>query len=287
MNAVKKAPPSSDRPSGSVVLFFATPREASCALSLLQEVTVIPSPPGMELRRGRHESTEFLILSCGVGKVSAAAAAMFLLERYRPRAVVVSGTAGSLVPELRLGDLVIAVELVPGDVGVIHSEGFGATGPGIVEEGRVVFHPSFPVSEELADAAAAAAALASLPFHRGKILTCDQMVLDPGLRSHLGSTFQALAVEMEGSAVAQVVGGAGVPLAVIRVISDELGHDFVRLEKILPYHGQSRLDLWSKRCRLLVSDPSAANSAREMGKGMRLALNNLRRFLEALLPIFS
>lgn len=275
-------------PSGMTALFFATPRESRCALDLLQGITALDSPRGLRLFVGSQCGASFLILVSGVGKVSAAAATAFLMERHRPAAIVLLGTAGSLNQQLRLGDLIIAEGLVPGDVGVCSSRGFSPTGPGTCEGERVLFHPSFPTSEMLSDTAARAAASALLPFHRGMLLTCDQVVLDRDLRTHLGSETGALAVEMEGAAVAQVARQYGdPPLAVIRSVSDELEHDFPDLDKVLPYRGQSRADLWTRRARLILSDPLAANRLRDLQKGMDLALENLRIFLKKMLPLLA
>ncbi|MDI6874206.1 5'-methylthioadenosine/S-adenosylhomocysteine nucleosidase [Candidatus Solincola sp.] len=272
---------------GSIAFIAATPDESSCLLPLLRDPTSLPAPRGMELRRGSLGSSHVLVLTCGVGKVPAAAGSMYLLERHRARVLVLIGTAGSLDPRLRLGDLVVADEVLPADVGVIHSGGFGHTGPGLCEGGKVLFYPSFPAGGELAEMAGRSAARTALTCHRGRIITCDQVVLDPELRAHLGSTFRALAVEMEGSAVVQVAAGAGVPAAVIKAVSDEMEHDFVGLEDLLPYSGQSRPDLWSKRFRMMAADGSLLARARDMRRGMRRALASLRRFLEAFLPALS
>ncbi len=279
--------PGSGTPSGTVAFIAATPEEAACLQPFLRHPSPLPAPPGMALRRGGVGPFDVLVLTCGVGKVPAAAGTMYLTERYQPRALVLIGTAGSLDPRLGIGDLVVADEVLPADVGVIHSQGFGQTGPGLCAEGRLLFHNRFPLDGEMVEAAATSASRAALTCHRGRVITCDQVVLDPGLRAYLGKTFQALAVEMEGSAVAQVAGGAGIPVAVIRAISDEMEHDFVGLEEILPYCGESRTDLWARRYRMLTADGSILSRAREMRRGTRRALASIGRFLEAFLPAIT
>ncbi len=267
-----------------IALLFATPKEASIVSPLLPEKTTCESPRHLRLQRSELSGEEVLLLTCGVGKVAAAAGTMFLLQRQRPRALLVCGTAGALTTDARVGDLVLSTALLPGDVGVAHSGGFGNTGPGIYEEGRVAFSPSFASPPWLLWLAADAAREAGLPFHLGPVLTCDQVVLDPELRSHLGEAFRALAVEMEGAAAAQVAMHEEVPCMAVRAISDELGHDFVGMEKILRYRGQSRRNLWEKRFHLSVSDPEAISRAQELLRGRDLALANLGLFLAAFLP---
>ncbi|MBC7247839.1 MAG: 5'-methylthioadenosine/S-adenosylhomocysteine nucleosidase [Actinobacteria bacterium] len=268
-----------------IALLFATPKEASIVSPPLPEPVSCDSPRHMRLQRSEFAGEEVIVLTCGVGKVAAAAGTMLLLERYRPWVLLVCGTAGALTPRTGAGDLVLSTALLPGDVGVAHSGGFGNTGPGVYEEGRVAFSPTFTSPHWLLELAADAARAAGLPFHLGPVLTCDQVVLDPELRSHLGEVFQALAVEMEGAAAAQVAMQADVPCMAVRAISDELGHDFVGMEKLLRYRGQSRRNLWEKRFHLSVSDPGVISRAQELLRGRDLALANLGRFLETFLPL--
>ena len=196
---------------------------------------------------------------------------------------MVYGIAGALSPQLRVGDLVIADELVPGDVGVAHSGGFNTTGPGQCEDNRLVFCPSFEVPASMLQRARDAAESAGMPYHLGKVLTCDQIVLEPELRSHLGDVFGALAVEMEGAAAAQVAEAEGLPFAVVRTVSDELTHDFVGLEELLEYRGQARRNVWHKRFRLAVSDADTLARARELSRGRDAALASLDSFLRSFL----
>lgn len=264
-------------------LLCATPMEMASVLPLLTDATDRIAPGGMRLVEGKVGGNEVLALSAGVGKVAAAAGTRFLLDRYPLEALLICGIAGALSPDVRLGDLVIATELVPGDVGIAHSGGFSTTGPGLCEEGRLVFHPSFPAPASWVESARMAAEAAGLPYRLGKVLTCDQVVLDPELRAHLGDAFGALAVEMEGAAAAQVAAGEGLPFCAVRSISDELCHDFVGLERLLEYKGQSRHNVWHKRFSLTVTDPDTLARAKGMARGRDLALVSMASFLRSFL----
>jgi adenosylhomocysteine nucleosidase len=266
-----------------LALLCATPGELTRLLPLLEEVRDEASPGGTRLVRGRAGAGEVLGLSAGVGKVAAAAGARFLMDHYPLEALLVWGTAGALSSELKVGDLVISSELIPGDMGIAHSQGFDATGPGFCEKGRLLFQQSFPVQARLLERARAAADAAGIPYHLGKVLTCDQVVLDPELREHLFSSFGALAVEMEGAAAAQVASCEDLPFIAVRAISDEVTHDFVELEEAIQYKGQVRRNVWSKRFRLAVSSPSAVARAREFIRGMDAAHKSAASFLEAFL----
>ncbi len=266
-----------------IAIICATPWEFKSMQGMLASRRETDAPGGMRAWRGECGDREAVMLCVGVGKVAAAAGTMFLVERHRPEELLVFGTAGALSDEVRLGDLVIASEVVPADTGIAHSGGFNTTGPGIGGEGTLLFHPSFDAAPELLQRAVDAASSASLPHRVGKVLTCDQVVLDPELRLHLGESFQALAVEMEGAAAAQVAAGAGIPFLAVRGISDELSHDFQGLERALQYRGQSRRNLWKERMKLSVEDPSVMDRARELARGRDLALDRLGSFLCAFL----
>lgn len=266
-----------------IALLCATPREMASLRALMTEVESRDAPPGTRLREGLMAGVKVLLYATGVGKVASAAAARFLLDHYELEMMIGLGIAGALQPDLEIGDLVVASELVHGDVGVAHSRGFKATGPGLCEEGGISFTPTSPVSDSMLAAALSAAAEAGLPCRSGRILTCDQVVLDPELRRHLGESFRALAVEMEGAAAAQVAHTEGVPFLAVRAISDEITHDFAGFEKVLPYRGQARRHLWGRRFLLLLAHPSVLARAREMSSGVEAALASLASFVEPLL----
>ncbi len=264
-------------------LLCATPMELAIIPPLLSAAADAASPAGTRLVTGKAGGLDVLALSAGVGKVPAAAAARFLLDRYPLEALVIYGIAGALSPHAKLGDLIIASELLPGDVGIAHSGGFSTTGPGLCEDKRLVFCPSFSASEDLLESARRAAEGAHLAYRLGRVLTCDQVVVEPELRAHLGEVFDAVAVEMEGAAAAQVAAGEGLPFAAVRAISDESSHDFVGLEDLLEYRGHPRRNIWQRRFRLAVSDAGTIARVRELARGRDLALASLEAFMRSFL----
>jgi len=97
--------------------------------------------------------------------------------------------------------------------------------------GTSQFRADAALSDRLA--AAAARALPGTPVHRGLIVSGDRFVSTTGESRALQSALpQALAVEMEGAAIAQVCHDYGIPFAAVRTISDraddEAHVDFAR-----------------------------------------------------------
>ena len=63
---------------------------------------------GIETVRGEFGAVEIVLAQCGVGKVNATICTQMLIDHYRPGALVFSGVAGGLLPNMRVGDVVIA-----------------------------------------------------------------------------------------------------------------------------------------------------------------------------------
>ncbi len=180
---------------------------------------------GVEVHHGTLAGREVLIAQSGVGKVAAAATAAVLCERAD--AVVMVGTAGALGEGVKPGDVVVATELLQHDF-----------------DARPVWDrwvtPSIGLSRVPADQLLTAALAASaskvcavhrpdlaelgLPapsVHRGLIVSGDLFIASAAVSSRLKADLpDALAVELEGAAVAQICHQAGVPFAVARTISD-------------------------------------------------------------------
>ena len=179
-----------------------------------------------------------------IGKVAAAVTATVLLERFGVRAIVFSGVAGGLAPGVNVGDVVVATELLQHDMdasplfpkyevplmGLSHF----ATDAAISEALAAVAEETLrdPVAL-VGQGAVDEFGLHSPKVHRGLLISGDRFVSTAAesetLRRHLP---KALAVEMEGAAVAQVCHDYGVPFAAMRTISDraddEAHGDFAR-----------------------------------------------------------
>ncbi len=67
---------------------------------------------GIETIRGHFDGVEMVLAQCGVGKVNATICTQMLIDHYLPGALVFSGVAGGLLPNMRVGDVVIASHAV-------------------------------------------------------------------------------------------------------------------------------------------------------------------------------
>ncbi|WP_322015856.1 5'-methylthioadenosine/adenosylhomocysteine nucleosidase [Paraburkholderia sp. J12] len=164
-----------------------------------------------------------------IGKVAAAATASALIHAFDVKALVFTGVAGGVGPAVRVGDIVVGETLLQHDMNA--EPLFPRFEIPLLDRARFDADPALSVA--LADAcerfvAEEGAALAGrfqtghLPgVHRGLVISGDQFVASAQAVGALRAALpDALAVEMEGAAIAQVCHEYGLPCAVVRTISD-------------------------------------------------------------------
>lgn len=159
-----------------------------------------------------------------VGKVAAAATAATLLSEFKVDRVVFTGLAGGVATTVKVGDVVIGSALAQHDLDAR---------PLFPRHEVPLLHTDrFATSDALSALLMRCAAefLAELPaapaVHLGLIATGDQFINNAGTVMQLRADMpEALCVEMEGAAVAQVCYEFNVPCAVLRTISDRADED--------------------------------------------------------------
>ncbi len=180
------------------------------------------------LRDGRLGGNEIALVKCGIGKVNAALGVAGLIDRERPDAVVSVGVAGGTDPA-RAGvmDVVVGAETAYHDVDC---------GPGN-EPGQVQgLPPRFAADPRLL--AAALALCGETKCVAGLIATGDRFVSSPGdLAAVLRIRPDALAVDMESAAIAQVCHIRAVPFISFRIVSDIPGTE---------NHFSAYADFWTR-----------------------------------------
>ena len=199
---------------------------------------------GRDFWVGHWHGHEVVAVLSRVGKVAAATTAVVLIERFGVDRIVFTGTAGGLGDGVRVGDLVLAREFLQHDIDA--SPLFPRFEVPLTGRAR------FPTDAELSGALTATArAVLAAPadtlgadavaefglqaprVHEGLIVSGDRFVATTPESAALRRALpDALAVEMEGAAVAQVCHDYGLPFAALRTISDradDAAHvDFMR-----------------------------------------------------------
>ncbi|EBA46402.1 MTA/SAH nucleosidase [Burkholderia pseudomallei 305] len=163
-----------------------------------------------------------------VGKVAAAATASALIHRFDVRAIVFTGVAGGVASDVSVGDVVVADALLQHDLDA--SPLFPRFEVPLL--GLTRFAADAALAAQLKAACArfvddegetlnARFRLHGARVHAGLIVSGDRFVSSEREVSALRDALpDALAVEMEGAALAQVCHEYGVPCAIVRTISD-------------------------------------------------------------------
>ena len=168
--------------------------------------------------KGDFKGTEIALAQCGIGKVNAAICTQMLINLYQPEALVFSGVAGGLLPNMQVGDLVIASHLIQFDIDLT---AFGRRHGELPDSDRMI--QSDPgLVEKTADAFDAAfnGGAGEPNLMIGTVVSGDRFVEDSKTLRWLQREFGALATEMEGAAVGYTCQLNGVPFVVTRGLSD-------------------------------------------------------------------
>ncbi|MFP1740019.1 5'-methylthioadenosine/S-adenosylhomocysteine nucleosidase [Lonsdalea quercina] len=168
---------------------------------------------GCEIYTGQLHGVDVALLKSGIGKVAAALGTTLLLEHCRPDVVINTGSAGGLASSLKVGDIVVSSEVRYHDADVT---AFG------YEAGQMAGCPAaFVADENLIVQAEQAIAKLSLNAVRGLVVSGDAFINGAEPLARIRNTFpQAVAVEMEATAIGHVCHQFGVPFVVVRAISD-------------------------------------------------------------------
>ena len=220
-----------DDGGGRIAIVSAMHEELRALLPLMQGVQSVERG-GRRFHCGSLQGRRVVLVLSGIGKVAAATTTALLASEFAPRALLFTGVAGGLASGVRVGDLVLARELLQHDLDA--SPLFPRYEVPLTGRARFATDPA--LSGRLAAAARAVLVepvhpllAAHLPefgitrprLHEGLVVSGDRFVATAGESAALRAALpDALAVEMEGAAVAQVCADFGLPFALLRVVSD-------------------------------------------------------------------
>ena len=249
--------------------------------------------------RGSYQDKEVVLVRMAMGTVNAAMAAQSLIDLFDAAPLILSGTAGAVAPEIEVGDVVIGAKVIPHDAGVYLDEGFKFCGVMASDgQGRRGWLRALQADSHLVQAALSADENLLWPrrarkrpptVRAGTIVTGDQVVFSQEKKEWLHRTFEALAVEMEGAAVAQVAAANGRPWLVVRAISDQAdastGFDFTLLLDYLddPQSRWDRVRGWGRKLWHLMSNPSIMFRQMRLRRNANLAAENAACLVETII----
>jgi adenosylhomocysteine nucleosidase len=175
----------------------------------------------MQYHIGHLNGQELALLQSGIGKVNATIGTQIMIDKFAVDRIIFTGLAGSLVPNLTRGDMVISNYVVQYDFdlttfGRRHGElpdvgRMIEADPVLVKLGCYGFDNVFKYQDN------------SPRLVVGTIVSGDKFVADPRQIEWLQREFGAVAIEMEGAAVGYTCLVNKTPFVIIRTISDSAG----------------------------------------------------------------
>ena len=197
-------------------IIVAMRKELDLLLPLLQD-SEESRMSGFEFHCGKMGRHDVMVMQCGIGKVNAAMGALMLVNHFAPNFVINSGVAGGADKSVNVMDVVAGEKVSYHDVWCGPESELGRVqGLPLYFEGSTKLLELLPESEDI---------------HRGLICSGDQFIDTMDEVNRIKGNFpEALAVDMESGAIAQVCYQCSVPFLALRVISDSPGasHDNTR-----------------------------------------------------------
>lgn len=163
--------------------------------------------------RGQLNGHEVVLTQSGIGKVNVAISTTLLIHEFKPDVIINTGSAGALDGDLNVGDVVVSESVAYHDA---DAQAFG------YELGQIPQMPAqYAADAELLELATEAIEAQSLTAQKGLIVSGDSFIGTNTQRETIRVAFpDALAVEMEATAIAQTCYQFNVPFIITRAISD-------------------------------------------------------------------
>ena len=217
------------------------PRPVAVIAALEQEahalVRRMPRSESVGPRISSWEGDGLVVMVAGVGKVAAAIAAQYACDGFKPRCLISIGLAGAIDSRSRRGRVIVASGAIQHDIDARPLTDTRGVIPGL---GIRLIEADPAVSEMLLRAAR----YKSEDAQAGLVLTGDQIVTSRTVRDALARDFpDAMCIDMETGAVAQVAHQGRVPWSGLRVTSDSADETF-DLKGVMGFGVETAADLF-------------------------------------------
>ncbi|ASE36212.1 5'-methylthioadenosine/S-adenosylhomocysteine nucleosidase [Staphylococcus pettenkoferi] len=163
--------------------------------------------------RGQLNGHEVVLTQSGIGKVNVAISTTLLIHEFKPDVIINTGSAGALDGELNVGNVVVSESVAYHDA---DAQAFG------YDLGQIPQMPAqYAADVKLLELTTEAIEAQSLTAQKGLIVSGDSFIGTNTQRETIRVAFpEALAVEMEATAIAQTCYQFNVPFIITRAISD-------------------------------------------------------------------
>lgn len=163
--------------------------------------------------KGNLEGKDIILTQSGIGKVNVAISTTLLINQFEPDLIINTGSAGALDKSLNVGDVVVS------DMVAYHDADARAFG---YQLGQIPQMPAqFVADKALINKAIEAIEQQQINAKTGLIVSGDSFIGTSEQRMAIKTNFpQAMAAEMEATAIAQTCHQFNMPFIITRAISD-------------------------------------------------------------------
>ena len=183
---------------------------------------------------GKLGGKDVVLVCSGIGKVNAAITAQMMIDRFEVEAIINTGIAGAVHPDLKVLDVVVSRELCYHDYDASFLQDYPPYIDGIY------------ASESLTEAAVEAFQQidhGSSCCFAGKIASGDQFIESSEVKNRIVESFHPMCVEMEGAAIGHTCTVNEIPFVIIRTMSDnadeEAADSATNFEEVAARHSAS------------------------------------------------
>jgi adenosylhomocysteine nucleosidase len=191
-----------------IVCIAAMQQECDAFLERCEKVQIISETP-FKLYQASHLNQDVIVGLSGIGKVSAAAMASYVILKFQPSLIINIGSAGGLDNSLKIGDIVVASMCAYHDFDITsfgHEMSY--------EKGWYVFKANSTYLDKIKN-------LGLPQLHVGPMVCGDQFIHEEVLFRKMQDRFiGVLATDMESTAIAHVASTYNIPWVIARSISD-------------------------------------------------------------------
>ena len=254
-----------------ICLITAVDIEFNAAASLLTAKT-FSTESQIKICRGRLGHRRVTLQQCGMGAHGFANRLSVYLKHNRHDALLVTGLAGGLDPQLKSGDAVI-YDLCHDARSPLSAS--SSNEKSLSRDQNV----SIRCDDEISGILFGALQSSCQRSFRGSGVTVGRIITEAEGKISLGVKYQAAAVDMESYDVLRASAAFDVPAAVLRVISDEATCDLPDFNFAAKADG--RMDLW-RTAAVMTARPAASF---QFLRNLKSVMANFRRHLEIVLNV--
>jgi len=199
---------------------------------------------GLSCTLANFRGRPILIALIGMGTVRADANTKTIFQYFRPKGFVLAGYGGALIPQLKVGQIVISTNF---------------SSPEILPFLRLLSGFDFTA-----------------------FCTADEIAATPERRNWYSQNHQLQVIDMETAAVADVVFSRSVPFVAVRAISDEYDHVLPTGALAAGFDAAKGRPTPLRLLMYLARHSSEFGPFKKFVAGLSIARNNLTKFLEQL-----